>query len=406
MFTGMASSPEIIIITGMQSESGAKYALEFGVFDYLEKPLDLNEVRLVSTRALEFRSYRTRRTDVRLFQREGIVGHNPQLEQCLETTAKAAAWDSNVLITGETGTGKDLIAKAVHDNSRRAKAGFIIVDCAALKSSLMEGILFGHVKGAYTGADSNQDGRVALAHKGTLFLDEIGELDLEAQKRFLRLLGSKTFYPLGAKKPVKSDFRLVCATNRNLEQEIERGNFRSDLYFRIRGQCIHLPPLRRRKEDIRELTFHSMETICRRLQINAKRIYPEFLDALTAYDWPGNIRELINILDETIVTYPEDPVLHPRHLPAYLRIALHSKTAEQENVPVLENPFLQNIPLQKSLPLWKQIRQEMLDSLEKTYFQELFFRTGGRVKEMARLSGLTQARIYDLLKKHPAAFSS
>ncbi len=409
-FSNSPASPEIIIITGNTNQSGAKYALEFGVFDYLQKPLELNEIRLAARRALEFRSFRRRQAEVKLFRRDDIIGKNTQLKQCLEATARAAASDSSVLITGETGTGKDLIARAVHENSHRAEASFIIVDCAALKSSLMESILFGHVKGAYTGAISREEGRISQAHKGTLFLDEIGELDLEAQKRFLRLLESKRFYPLGSKNQVTSDFRLVSATNRDLEREVEQGRFRSDLYFRIRGQEIHLPPLRRRREDIRELTFHYMEKMCHQKQIQTKKIYPEFLEALLSYNWPGNIRELINIMEETISSYPDDLNLQPRHLPAYLRIALRSngetpeQMAEQTPESAVHNQPGGDLQHQDALPAWKELRRETLEALEKDYFQELSRRAGGRVKDMARLSGLTQARIYELFKKHPEFF--
>ncbi|MCF8108426.1 MAG: sigma-54 dependent transcriptional regulator [Desulfohalobiaceae bacterium] len=413
-FSNTAASPEIIIVTGNKSQQGAKYALEFGVFDYLQKPLDLDEIRLAAQRALEFRSFRQQQSAVKLFRHDDIIGKNKQLKQCLEATARAAATDSSVLITGETGTGKDLIAKAVHENSPRSEASYIIVDCAALKSSLMESILFGHVKGAYTGAASNHEGRIALAHKGTLFLDEIGELDLDAQKRFLRLLESKRFYPLGSKKPATSEFRLVSATNRNLEQEVEQGRFRSDLYFRIRGQVIHLPPLRQRKDDIRELTFHYMEKMCLEKQIAIKKVYPEFVEALLSYEWPGNIRELVNVLEETISSFPEDPNLQPRHLPAYLRIALRcieeppEQTTEQETEQA-PDPSLQSRPGfdlvgRETLPPWKTLRQDTLEALEQDYFRELAHRTDGRVKDMARLSGLTQARIYELFKKHPEFF--
>lgn len=404
-FRDLASAPEIIIITGTRDKYGAKYALEFGVFDYLQKPLNLDEARLVCSRALEFRALRRGKQEVKLFRREEIVGKNQQLEQCLGATAKAAAGENSVLITGETGTGKDLIARAIHANSRRAERSFIVIDCASLKDSLLEDVLFGHVQGAYTGATSSQEGRVALAHKGTLFLDEIGELDLEAQKRFLRLIENKSFYPLGSKQSVKSDFRLVAATNLDLEQEVKQGHFRSDLYYRIRGQVVHLPPLRERKEDIQELTLHFVDKICKTMQLESKTVYLDFVEALRAYDWPGNIRELINILEETITAFPEDQNLQPRHLPAHLRLAIRDREAVQpERVPVVEGLFLNNLPLHNKLPNWKELREKTLDSLEKTYFQELAARTGGQVKEMARLSGLTKVRIYELLKKHQSRF--
>ena len=393
--------PEVIIVTGTRDKNGARYALETGVFDYLQKPLDLNAVRLACQRALEFKDLRRSRREIKLLRRDAIVGDSPQVEQCLEDTARAAAVDSNVLITGETGTGKELIARAIHENSPRAANNFVIVDCAALKSTLMESILFGHEKGAFTGAESRQEGRVFQADKGTLFLDEIGELDLEAQKRFLRLLNNKSFHPLGAKSPVTSDFRLVCATNRDLEKEVAEGRFRSDLYYRVCGQQIHLPPLRERESDIRKLVFYYVDRICQRMKIPPKKVYPEFLDALTRYDWPGNVRELINNLDAAIANFPDDPGLHPRHLSAQLRVALQNGDGPDESEPAATaRRFLDGLALDGDLPLWKGLRQEVLDCLEKQYFHVLSVRTGGRARDMARLSGLTQARIYELFKKY------
>jgi two-component system NtrC family response regulator len=397
--------PEIVIITGVRDRNGAKYALETGVFDYLQKPLDLNAVRLTCQRALEFKALRKKRQEVRLFKRESIVGKNPKLQQCLEETARAAAVESNVLIAGETGTGKELVARAVHENSPRRENNFIIVDCAALKDTLMESILFGHEKGAFTGADTRQDGRVVLAHGGTLFLDEIGELDMEAQKRFLRLLNNKSFYPLGAKTPVTSDFRLVSATNRDLEEEVARDRFRSDLYYRLCGQMIHLPPLRERKDDLRELVFYYVDLICRRMKIPSKKIYPEFLEALSRYDWPGNVRELINHLDAAISNFPDDPTLQPRHLPAPLRVAIANEAMQEGEQPPSWTALADQLAFRGSLPDWKALRRQVFDTLEKRYFQELISRTGGRAKDMAKLSGLTQARIYELFKKYNTSHS-
>ncbi len=392
--------PEVVIITGTRDANGARYALETGVFDYLQKPLDLNAVRLTCKRALEFKDLRRQRRDVKLFKRDGIIGSNPRLMHCLEETARGAAVDSNICITGETGTGKELIARAIHENSPRAAHNFVIVDCAALKSTLMESILFGHEKGAFTGAESRHQGRVFSADKGTLFLDEIGELDLEAQKRFLRLLNNKSFHPLGAKSPQTSDFRLVSATNRNLEDEVAANRFRSDLYYRICGQKIHLPPLRERPEDIRDLVFYYVERICQRMQVKTKKIYPEFLDALISYDWPGNVRELVNNLDAAISSYPEDAALQPRHLPAQLRVAIFNEQVQTEEAPATPASLMGGVVFDGDLPDWKALRREMLDNLEKRYFRELAARTGGRAKDMAALSGLTQARIYELFKKY------
>ncbi len=401
LFMDQQDPPEIIIITGVQDINGAKYAIETGVFDYLQKPLGINDIRLICDRALEFKALRSQRREVRLFKRDKIIGKNKKLEKCLEDTSRAAAVDTNVLITGETGTGKEAIARAIHENSPRSANNFVIVDCAALTNSLMSSTLFGHEKGAYTGAENRREGRVLMADKGTLFLDEIGELDMDAQKLFLGFLNDKCFYPLGAKHQVTSDFRLVSATNRNLEKEVAENRFRGDLYHRIAGKIIHLPPLRERKEDIRELVFYFVDRICHRMGLQTKKVYPEFIETLMCYDWPGNVRELMNNLDTAIVNFPEDPVLQPRSLPAKLRVAVFNEHIASAPSTVTAAPNV-NADLfdKEELPYWKDLRKQVIESLEKQYFQELFSRTGGRAKDMARLSDLSLPRIYALFKKY------
>jgi two-component system NtrC family response regulator len=400
-FMALASEPQTVIITGAREVRSAELALKAGVFDYLQKPFAIEEVRLTCTRALEFRESRRSQPAVRLVECDGLVGGSGSLKTCLHAMARASGGLHSILITGETGTGKELLARAVHANSPRAEKSFITVDCAALKDTLLESALFGHEKGAFTGAEVRREGLVALAHKGTLFLDEIGELSLDAQKKFLRLLEGKRFYPLGAKTEVFSDFRLVTATNRELEAMVAAGAFRQDLYYRIRGQEIRLPPLRERREDIRDLVFHYTEKICRRMQIPAKRVYPEFLEALARLDWPGNVRELVNSLDEAISGFPDDPALQIRHLPSRLRIALADLDIEAEG-PSDGPPDTQAAAAAAADAHqdWKTVRRRVLDGAEKSYFQTLFHKSNGRVKEMARRSGLTPARVYDLIKKH------
>jgi len=430
-FMELPGSPEVIIITGFAENDSAQLALECGVFDYLQKPFSHNDVRLACARALEFRNTRMRRSEPCFVRREEIVGSSPSLRSCLEAMANAAASSQNVLITGETGTGKELFARALHDNSPRRDNNFVVVDCAAIKSSLMDSTLFGHEKGAFTGADTSREGLVAQADKGTLFLDEIGELTLEEQKKFLRLLESRAFHPLGSKKKIDCDFRLVCATNRDLEQMVADGGFRSDLLYRVRGRHIHLPPLRERPVDVEALVRHYVDKICRRMEIAPKQIYPEFTGVLAGYDWPGNVRELAHTIDDCISGYPADAFLQPRHLPTRIRLAVKdleengdgparavkngfrvhdgnapdSEPADEIWHPVCfgqdEPPSMDAAsPNIDPLPDWKTFRRQALDVLEKDYCRNLYERTGGCVKEMAEISGVTRARIYDLLKKH------
>lgn len=435
-FMRLPSSPEVVIITGFAEQDGAQLALESGVFDYLQKPFRKNDVMLACTRALEFRLSRLKNPQVRLLQCERIIGKSAVLKNCLEAVASASSCNHSILVTGETGTGKELFAKAIHENSSRAKNNFIIVDCAALKNTLLESTLFGHEKGSFTGAHARHDGLVKLAHQGTLFLDEIGELTLEEQKKFLRLLENKQYYPLGSKRKIQSDFRLVTATNRDLEKMVAQGDFRSDLLYRIRGQQIHLPPLRERKSDIRDLAYHHAEKICKRIPVAPKMIYPEFIEALACFDWPGNVRELVNTLEESISGFPDDLYLQPRHLPTRIRLSI--KEFETEDVPgggVVGKPSWRvpepirpdstgfglsgpaapaagnaryNTPdmmpdtsnLLDAPPQWKHYRKQAMEMAEKYYFRALFFSNKGRVKDIASLSGITQARVYDLIKKH------
>ncbi len=435
-FMSLPSSPEVVIITGFAEQDGAQLALESGVFDYLQKPFRKNDVMLACTRALEFRLSRLKNPHVKLMQCESIIGKSAALKSCLEAVASAAACDHSILVTGETGTGKELFAKAIHQNSPRATNNFVVVDCAALKSTLLESTLFGHEKGSFTGAHSRHEGLVKLAHQGTLFLDEIGELTLEEQKKFLRLLEIKQYYPLGSKRKMQSDFRLVTATNRDLEKMVAQGDFRSDLLYRIRGQQIHLPPLRERKSDIRDLAYHHAEKICKRIPVSSKMIYPEFIEALTRFDWPGNVRELVNTLEECISGFPKDLYLQPRHLPTRIRVSIKEFETEngflgdfagKESLPVPEQipgdvagsdlpdsapaifgNALYNVPtmmpdaanLFDDPPQWKEYRRQAMEMAEKNYFRALFSSNRGRVKDIADLSGITQARVYDLIKKH------
>lgn len=396
----LSYKPEVVIVTGQSDSSGAELSLDLGAFDYLQKPFGLDEIRLICSRAIEFRESRLQRPEPRHVECEGMVGRGELMNACLQSLAKASAGTHNILITGETGTGKELVAKAVHANSSRSEKNFIIVDCAALKDTLLESTLFGHEKGAFTGAESSREGLVALADGGTLFLDEIGELNMEAQKSFLRLLEEKRFYPLGAKDEKYSDFRLVAATNRDLVEMTLAGEFRTDLYYRICGQEINVPRLRDRPGDVRDLVFYYVERICGRMQIPVKRVYPELIEALAACKWPGNVRELVNVLDESISSFPDDPALHIRHLPKRIRLSLAGGAQGPDSHPAIPDQEKETGFLPEALIDWRTFRRQAIDSAEKKYFRALFSKTGGSVRHMAEMSGLTQARVYDIIKKH------
>ena len=269
-------SPEVIIMTGYGDPDGAELAIKNGAWDYLEKPISVKAIRLALSRALQYQKEKKQRVGPKSLDRGGIVGNSPALRECLDLVAHGAAMDINVLVTGETGTGKEIFASSIHENSPRAAENFVVVDCTALPKNLVESVLFGHEKGAYTGADSAKDGLIKQADKGTLFLDEIGELSLGVQKKFLRVLQERSYRPVGSKMEYKSDFRLIAATNKDLDSLVEMGLFREDLLFRIRTLTIALPPLKKRREDIKPLALHHISRLCEQYRTETEGVFAGF----------------------------------------------------------------------------------------------------------------------------------
>jgi two-component system, NtrC family, response regulator len=395
-----ASNPEVIIITGETDPDGAEIAIKNGVWDYLKKPFSIDEINLQLTRALQYREQKNAVKTTLILRRDEIIGESPQIKECLKLVGQAAMSDINVLITGETGTGKECFASAIHENSARSNGNFVIVDCAALPETLVESTLFGHVKGAFTGADKDHEGLIKQADGGTLFLDEIGELPISLQKAFLRVLQERAFRPVGGKKMISSDFRLIAATNKNLNRMIKDGTFREDLFFRIKSMTISLPPLKERSSDIKDLTINTIIKICDRDGIDIKGFSPEFIKTLEAYSWPGNVRELINSIDRAISKARQEPMLFPKHLPDHIRISVVRScltgSAEKEKTPgqIKRNIFL------SSLPNMKDFRDSLVAENEKAYINELLELTKGNIKEACRISGLGRARIYGLIKTY------
>jgi len=391
-------APEVIIITGYGDPDGAELAIKKGAWDYVEKPLSVKDVMLSIDRALQYRDKKQAAVTSVALKTEGIVGRSPKLQPCLDTLAQAASSDANVLITGETGTGKELFAWAIHRNSARAGQSFVVVDCAALPETLVESTLFGHVRGAFTGADKPKEGLVKQADGGTLFLDEIGELPVSIQKAFLRVLQERRFRPVGGGQEVTSDFRLIAATNRRLETEIRSGAFREDLLFRIRTLVLDLPPLRDMKEDIKDLALFYVVKFCEQYGVPMKTFSPEFHDVLMAYNWPGNVRELIQALEKAVVSAKDEPILFPKHLPEHIRIHLARAAVLQRRTP---GPSLGAVPDAAEVPVnLKDHREASLARVEKDYLRSLMERTNGNVGEACRVSGLSRSRLYTLLKKY------
>ncbi len=392
------STPEVIIITGTGGQSGAEVAFTSGAWDYVAKPFNLEEVVLPLTRALQFREEKRATARPKLLRREGIIGDSPPLKASLELVAQAAGTKANVLISGETGTGKELFARAIHLNSPRAERSFVVVDCTALPETLVESILLGHEKGAFTGADRGREGLIKQADNGTLFLDEIGELPPSVQRSFLRVLQEHRFRPLGSDREVESDFRLVAATNRDLEAMVKQGLFREDLLYRVRSLTIHLPPLRERKDDIKDLVVHHLVQLCEVHGLETKGFSPESMEALKNYAWPGNVRELIHTLERALATAGTNPTLYPKHLPARIRLGSLRKPSAEPVHP--QNEAGEEPSEFEELPTLRRYKGPILDESERKYLLELMKRTKGRIKEACRISGLSESRLHALLKKH------
>jgi two-component system NtrC family response regulator len=394
------SAPEVIIVTGFGEPDGAELAIKSGAWDYIEKCSSVKDMTLSLERALQYRREKkaeSRKKNVIALKREDIFGDSPKLRACLNQVAQAAGSEANILITGETGTGKELFARAIHRNSPRAAKNFVTVDCAALPETLAESLLFGHEKGSFTGAEKPQEGLVRQAHEGTLFLDEVGELPLSLQKTFLRVLQERRFRPLGSLREIESDFRLVAATNRNLDEMVARNQFRSDLLYRLRAFTIELPPLRERSEDIRDLARNHLDRLCECNGLASKGFSPEFLEALLDYSWPGNVRELANTLVRAFSAARFEPTLYPKHLPTNIRVQILRNSVHGGH-PTIDGG--QPSHPERKLPRLQEFRETVYTQAEKHYLEDLISLAEDSIPEACRLSGLSQSRLYALLKKH------
>lgn len=395
------SSPEVIIITGAGDADGAELAINCGAWDYIQKTSSLKEINLALVRALQYREERKIRSraagaegGVRALRLKGLIGDNARFRACLDLLAQAATSDVNVLITGETGTGKELFARAIHENSPSAEKDFVVVECAALPESLVESTLFGHEKGAFTGADKSRDGLIKQADGGTLFLDEVSEMPLSVQKVFLRVLQERQFRPVGSSLTQQSDFRLVAATNRDLDVMVEKGELRKDLLYRVRSLAVNLPPLRERQDDIKDLVMFHMVRFCERNGVATKGFSPDFFEVLSVYDWPGNVRELVNAIERSITVGKKDQTLYPKHLPPYIRV--HAAKEAISKAEALTDNGSADAPF----PTLSQLRKEAVDRLENQYLLDVLSHAEGNMEEACRIAGLQRARFYELLKKY------
>ena len=392
------NAPEVIIMTGTGESDGAELAIKNGAWDYIQKPYSLKQMMLPLMRALEYRNACLSSRETAAPNLEGIVGGSRAIRNCIDILSRTAASDANVLITGETGTGKEVFALAMHKNSKRAKAEFVVVDCGAMTETLVESALFGHEKGAFTGADRPRTGLLKTAHGGTLFLDEVGELSLTIQRSLLRALQEHRFRPVGGDKEIESNFRLIAATNRDLDEMVEKGRFREDLLHRLRSISIHLPPLRERDGDLQELSAYFVDRICRQNDIPKKKLSPDFLNILKSYAWPGNVRELQHVIERTVISSREIPILYPEHLPREIRAKIAKTAFNRQEAPSASQT--------KATGKAYLTLKDYEDQCREKYLTDLIRNAGGDYAIACRLAGISKSKLYQLLKLHHKTLKS
>jgi len=399
-------TPELIVYTRNGDPNEAAQLLSSGFWDYLINPVPDRNLLALLDNALRYHreklaSYVATNGDLcQLLKNEGIVGSSRELQRCLDMVPKAAQSEANVLITGESGTGKELFASAIHRLSHRSGKSLVVVDCAALPRDLVESILFGHRKGSFTGADQSREGLVKQADGGTLFLDEIGELPMEVQKKFLRVLQERVFRPVGGSEEVTSNFHLIAATNRDLRAMCDQKSFREDLLFRLQAFHIELPTLRSRPGDITELAYHYSERYRHYRKLKEKKFSPDFLMILKQYEWPGNVRELFHALESAFTTAQDNNTLYPMHLPLRIRIQVTRDALKAVQPAGVVSPSSGKSGNEGVLPKLQMLRDRVIEETELEYLRRLAAMTGGNINQALKISGLSRSRLYNLYKKY------
>ena len=374
----------VIIMTAYSSLETAVEAIKKGAYDYLTKPLDFDKLKITIQRAMEHIRLKQENRILKEslgthFDRQNIIGQSPAMIQLLETVSQVAASEATVLINGESGTGKELIAGAIHFNSLRKDGPFVKINCAAITETLLESELFGHERGAFTGADKRKEGRFAQAHKGTLFLDEVSEMALAMQAKLLRVLQEREITRVGGDTAVKVDVRVIGATNRNLKHMIKEGSFREDLFYRLNVISLDIPPLRKRRDDIVLLTQHFIQNFAEKNRKQIKGFTPKAIDRLIRYDWPGNVRELMNAVERAVVL-------------------ARTERIDDEDLAIIQTPFDQAV---ESTPVLEEINEiTTLENMERTAVIKTLKATDGNKSEAARRLGITRKTLHKKLKKY------
>jgi len=369
----ISPSIEVIIVTAYGSIPTAITAMKEGAYDYIEKPFCPEKAELLIERLVEHQGLLEENISLhqRLEERyrfENIIAKSPTMQQVIEVIKVVAKSNATVLITGESGTGKELVARAIHSQSYRKDKPFIAVSCAALPESLLESELFGHEKGAFTGAHAQRRGKFEIANRGTLFLDEIGEMSANIQVHLLRVLEEKEFTRVGGNELIKVDVRVISATNKDMKKAVANGPFREDLYYRLNVVTIELPPLRERKEDVPLLAQHFLRKFAVENQKEITDFSPEASDFLLKYDWPGNVRELENAIERAVILAKN----------SYIDAA---------DMPQESLQLLQSAPVGKSL-----------EEVEKEHILNVLSETGGNYSQAARILGISRITLYNKMK--------
>jgi two-component system response regulator AtoC len=375
----------VIVMTAYGNSGNAIQAIQLGAYDFISKPFDLDEISATAARALEHarlqeevESLRDRLQKAPNQSGGDIVGSSPAMLEVFKDIGRVAATDTAVLILGESGTGKELVARSIHKNSHRANGPFVAVNCASLPGDLLESELFGHERGAFTGAVSRKAGKFELANGGTIFLDEIGDLSTNLQPKLLRVLQERAFERVGGNELIHSDFRLIAATNCNLEERVQEGDFRSDLFYRLNAFTVSLPPLRNRRADIIPLAEHFRQVCANRDKIATAGFSDEALIALQQYLYPGNVRELEHIVERALLQ-AQGRLILPEHLQLQRR-------SDKKNTHWIEE--LTELPLHDSIAEWEKFR--ISRALEES---------AGNKAEAARRLGIHRRLLYEKLKK-------
>lgn len=382
----------IIMITGFSTVETAVEAMKLGAFDYIPKPFTPDEVSIVVKKAIEKKSLMLENIYLRQELQEkygfhNIVGKSKKMQDIYRIIAKVALTDSTVLIYGQSGTGKELIARAIHFNSQRREKQFVPVDCAALSENLLESELFGHVRGSFTGAVTTKPGLFEVADGGTVFLDEVGNISLSIQAKLLRVLQEREFTPVGGTKAKKVDIRLIAATNKDLEKMIKEETFREDLYYRLNIVPLYLPTLKERQEDIALLAVHFLKKYTEEMGKTIKGFTPEAMERLMRYSWPGNVRELENVIERTVVMI-DDEMVKVDHL---ILPNQQEKEVSENQVPMTSEELKE---------IKKQAREKAVEEIEKAFILNALERHQWNVTKAAEEVGMLRPNFQALMRKY------